>query len=229
MCRDALSLHEAERAGLSEVNRKRGLIGGSGHTRRKMGIPCSEFDTFLFLDPLSTPDDRESLNSYLAHDRIELEIGPGRGKFISDTAYNRPDTRFIAIETRTKYCHLVLKKLENASVKNARLIQGDIRELLPELFALDSLDIVYLLFPDPWWKKRHGKRRVATPEFLDLVVSRLKPGGLIVFRSDVLPYVERMQEILEAQVDLAVGGELPDGVAMTHREGKCNEFGIPTW
>ena len=117
---------------------------------------------------------------------IYLEIGCGKGSFICENAKRHPENNYYAIE---KVRDVMVIALERAAAyegdieKNLRFIIGD-AETLPEYFAPDSVDVIFLNFSDPWPKKGHAKRRLTYRTKLDIYKSILKDGGEIRFKSD---------------------------------------------
>jgi len=220
--------------------RKRGLLGGSGQVWLELGLDRVSFDSQSFLDPVASEEDRAALASFLEHPLVEVEVGCGRGHFIEDMAREHPDRHFLVIEARARFARMALKRLDrlmaagtvsvpvDSQASNVRVVVGDARELLSELVPKGRLSALYLLFPDPWWKKKHEKKRVASVEFFSVVRDRLKPEGLFIFRSDVEAYVERFDGFVGEVAGLCPG-VLGAGAAMSHRQKKCIELNIPTW
>src|SRR6185436_9576326 len=116
---------------------------------------------------------------------LELEIGCGAGGFAVEYARRNPTCRFIAFEWRKKYAREVAHRAQKHGVTNLIIIEGDARLEVPRLFAPASLACVHLQFPDPWWKRKHGKRAILTPQFTQLLFSLLQPGGRFDLRTDV--------------------------------------------
>ncbi|HUJ27125.1 MAG TPA: tRNA (guanosine(46)-N7)-methyltransferase TrmB [Myxococcales bacterium] len=130
---------------------------------------------------------------------IEVEVGPGHGGFALDHATKHPDRLLVVIETRRSDCELIRMRADKRGLANLHVVQGDARLLLPRMFRDGQLWAVHVQFPDPWWKKRHHKRRMVDVEFAQLMRRLLRPGGLIDFRTDVPAYFrEALQTWLEA-------------------------------
>ena len=117
---------------------------------------------------------------------IRLEIGCGKGDFVKGMAENNPDVNFIAVEKATDIIVLALEKINNAKLNNVRFINCD-AELLPEYFNREMFDTIYINFCDPWPKKRHAKRRLTSPYFLELFKKILTSDGSIHFKTDNRP------------------------------------------
>ena len=130
---------------------------------------------------------------------LELEIGPGRGAFALDHARLHPEVDLVLIETRRSDCELIRSRAERRRLGNLLVLQGDAKLLLPRLFRPASLAAVHVQFPDPWWKKRHHKRRMIDVDFAAQMRALLAPGGLVDFRTDVPAYArEAAQTWIEA-------------------------------
>jgi tRNA (guanine-N7-)-methyltransferase len=127
-----------------------------------------------------------------------LEIGFGNGEHLLERALAQPEQDFLGVEVhRPGIGHLLLAAAK-AEVANLRIIAHDAVEVLQEQIAPGSLAEVQLLFPDPWPKKRHHKRRIVQHDFVALVASRLIPGGRLHVATDWEPYAEEMLPVLNA-------------------------------
>ena len=130
---------------------------------------------------------------------LELEIGPGRGAFALDHAERHPELDLIVIETRRSDCELIRSRAAKRGLRNLMVLHGDARLLVPRLFPPGSLAAVHLQFPDPWWKRRHHKRRMLDADFGHQTRALLATGGIVDFRTDVPAYArEGEQTWLEA-------------------------------
>ncbi len=108
------------------------------------------------------------------------------------------DRDFLGIEVHRSGVGRVLLAVEEQRLANVRVICHDAVEVLEQQIPLQSLEEVLLLFPDPWPKKRHHKRRLVQSPFIELVVARLRPSGLFRLATDWQPYAEHMLEVLSA-------------------------------
>jgi tRNA (guanine-N7-)-methyltransferase len=127
-----------------------------------------------------------------------LEIGFGNGEHLAALATAHPDRDFFGIEVhRPGVGHLFMLAAAN-NLSNVRASTHDAVEVLREQIAAESLDEVLVLFPDPWHKKRHHKRRLIQPPFIELVASRLRPGGVLKLATDWEEYALQMLEVLSA-------------------------------
>lgn len=119
-----------------------------------------------------------------------LEIGPGRGDLLMKLAEDLPEQRFVAIEIGKKRHYRLIKRIEKRNLHNIQLICGDARIALPRYFTSPTFRGVYLLFPDPWPKRRHEYHRLFREAFVRLLVSVMLPGADLYFATDVQWYAE---------------------------------------
>jgi len=122
-------------------------------------------------------------------ERVALEIGFGAGEHLVANALAYPDAGFIGVEPYLNGMATAVAAIHDQGLANIRLFDGDAARLLDWLPAT-SLEGVDLLYPDPWPKKRHWKRRFVSPDNLDRLARVLKPGGTFCFASDIESYVE---------------------------------------
>ena len=119
-----------------------------------------------------------------------------------------PETAFLAVEVHRPGVGKLCARLEENGSKNVRILQSDVFDVINVQLADSSLDGVHIFFPDPWPKKRHVKRRLITPDFLNLIYPKIKPGGFIHVATDWVPYAEFVMKSF-AQVPSFKGGEVP--------------------
>lgn len=130
---------------------------------------------------------------------LVLEIGFGMGDSLLAMAEAEPDKDFIGIEVHPPGVGRLINNAGKAEVKNLRVYMADAVDVLNDCIADGLLDRFQLYFPDPWHKKKHHKRRIVQPEFVRLICSKLKPGGLLHMATDWENYAEHMLEVLEAE------------------------------
>ncbi|SBT94272.1 tRNA (guanine-N(7)-)-methyltransferase [Streptomyces sp. DI166] len=144
---------------------------------------------------------------------VVLEIGFGMGEATAQMAAADPGTNVLAVDVHTPGQGNLLNLADHLGLDNVRVANGDAIILLREMLAPESLDGLRVYFPDPWPKKRHHKRRLIQPEFLDLVAPKLRPGAILHCATDWEPYAEQMLEVLTAHPDFentqADGGFAP--------------------
>lgn len=125
-----------------------------------------------------------------------IEIGFGNGETLVQQAVENPDVDFIGIEVHEPGVGHCLLKARDADIRNLRVIVHDAIDVLTYQVPPGSLARVNLYFPDPWPKKRHHKRRIVQPTFLNLVADRLEPGGKLNIATDWANYAEHIDEVL---------------------------------
>jgi tRNA (guanine-N7-)-methyltransferase len=115
----------------------------------------------------------------------ELEIGFGRGMFLLERAHAAPGSRILGLEIKRKWAYLVGERAQRLGLSNVRVFGADARDVLPRLTPEASLQRVFIHFPDPWWKKRHAKRRLRGPGTFEPLARLLRPGGELFIQTDV--------------------------------------------
>ena len=130
---------------------------------------------------------------------VVLEIGFGMGDSLLEMAKAEPEKNFIGIEVHPPGVGRLINTAGKDEVKNLRVYMADAVDVLNDCIADGSLDRFQLYFPDPWHKKKHHKRRIVQPEFVKLLCSKLKTGGLMHMATDWENYAEQMLEVLEAE------------------------------
>lgn len=133
---------------------------------------------------------------------LEVEIGSGKGLFVSAAASEDPAANYLGIEVVAKYARFAASRLAQRALPNARMIHGDGLRLFREFLADNSLRAVHVYFPDPWWKARHRKRRVMNGPLLKDVERTLQSGGTLHFWTDVEEYYQTSLEVIAAETTL---------------------------
>jgi tRNA (guanine-N7-)-methyltransferase len=131
-----------------------------------------------------------------------LEIGFGMGETTAAIAQLRPEDDFLAIEVHLPGVGALLKRIGELGLTNLRLIRHDAVEVLEHMIAGDSLDGIHIYFADPWYKKRHHKRRLIQEQFVELLASRIKSGGYLHLATDWHNYAEQMLLVLNREASL---------------------------
>jgi len=160
------------------------------------------------LDRLPRPWDAAALFGRCAP--LEVEVGTGKGLFLRNAAAARPDVDFLGVEVSQKYARFAAAALAKRQLSNAMVIVGDALRLFGELLPDDSLEAVHVYFPDPWWKKRHKKRRVMRESFLRDVARTLRPGGVFHFWTDVEEYFHASLQLLAEHTGLEGPLDVPE-------------------
>ncbi|WP_091506487.1 MULTISPECIES: tRNA (guanosine(46)-N7)-methyltransferase TrmB [Amycolatopsis] len=130
---------------------------------------------------------------------VLLEIGSGMGETTAQLAAAEPEVNYVAVEVYEAGLGQLMLRAEKLALRNLRLLHGDAVVLLNEHIAPESLSGVRIFFPDPWPKKRHHKRRLVQPPFIELVASRLAPGGILHLATDWAHYADQMLEVCSAE------------------------------
>lgn len=129
---------------------------------------------------------------------VVLEIGYGMGLSLVAMAQAAPETNFIGIEVHRPGVGSLLNEAEQADLKNIRTYCDDAVEVIRRCIPENSLSRIQIYFPDPWHKKRHNKRRLVQPGFIELLRPRLMAGGVIHLATDWEDYAEQMMEVMTA-------------------------------
>jgi tRNA (guanine-N7-)-methyltransferase len=163
-----------------------------------------------------------------------LEIGFGMGEATAHIAAGMPNTNFLCCEVHTPGVGALLKRIEEQSLTNIRILQHDAVEVIEQMLAPGSLDGIHIFFPDPWHKKKHNKRRLIQAPLIAKLAARLKPGGYLHCATDWQPYAEQILEVLSEEPILA--NISPDGYApkpdyrpLTKFENRGIKLGHGVW
>ncbi len=132
------------------------------------------------------------------HAPVTLEIGFGMGESLAAMAASAPEQDFIGVEVHRPGVGSLLHRVEEAGLTNVRAFCADAVEVLTRCLPDGSLARVCLFFPDPWHKKRHNKRRLVQPSFVELVRRKLMPGGVFHLATDWEDYAAQMLAVLSA-------------------------------
>lgn len=130
--------------------------------------------------------------------RFVFEIGCGNGHFLNAYAAAHPDQLCLGIDLRLERIKKAQRKRDRAGLRNLYFIRCEARDFLHELPAGAGLIDTYMLFPDPWPKKRHHKNRLIRTEFLDELAARAGQGSRLFFRTDYKPYYDEAVETIAA-------------------------------
>src|SRR5579871_3969163 len=158
---------------------------------------------------------------------VEVEVGFGKGLFLLNSALRFPEVNFFGIEIMRKYQLFTATRMAVRNLTNVRLACADARNFLRTRVPAESVAAIHVYFPDPWWKKRHHKRRVFTADFVESCTRALRPGGQLHVATDVPEYFAVMTELCSAQPRLE---HLPppildDEDVATNFERKAKEAG----
>ena len=165
---------------------------------------------------------------------IRIEIGMGKGKFITTLAQENPDINYIGIEKYSSVLIRAIEKCEDLEVPNLRFIRME-AEYICDVFEKREIDRIYLNFSDPWPKDRHAKRRLTSKQFFERYDVILKKDGIVEFKTDNdLLFQFSLEQVPEAGWELVAqtwdlhnDEELVKGNVMTEYESKFSAMGNP--
>lgn len=128
---------------------------------------------------------------------MKLEIGFGNGSFIIDMAMREPRTNFIGLDMYHKGIRKTITRAEKRLIENIHIVYGDARHRTQSAFQNETLEAIYINFPDPWPKKRHIKRRLITANFVEILSNKLISSGELRIATDCETYARDMLTFLE--------------------------------
>lgn len=143
---------------------------------------------FKTLDQLPRP---WSVQELFGRDALlEVEVGSGKGLFLRTAAAARPEVNFLGVEIAPRYARFAAAGLAKRGLANAMIVVGDAAELFGDLLPDAALAAIHVYFPDPWWKRRHKRRRVLRETIVHDFERTLQPGGSLHFWTDVEEYFQ---------------------------------------
>lgn len=128
---------------------------------------------------------------------VELDVGCGRGMFLFNASVTQSDRNFLGVELDFHEGRRGAKRLVKRNQPNARVLGGDANFVLERMIRPASVAAVHVYFPDPWWKRKHRRRRLFTDLFADRVARVLAPAGLLHLWTDVADYFEIVEALLD--------------------------------
>ena len=153
--------------------------------------------------------------------KMIMEVGFGMGEATAIMATQSPQNAYLAVDLHPPGIGKLLSRIQEQGITNIKVIEDDVHVVLPYMIENESLDGVHLYFPDPWPKTKHHKRRIVTPAFLELIASKLKPGGYFHLATDWYPYAEAMQIVFSTSSQFSGGViDKPDWRPVTRFEGQ---------
>lgn len=164
---------------------------------------------------------------------IYIEVGMGKGRFITDLAIQNPDINYIGIEKYSSVLIRAIEKCKELDLDNLVFIRMD-AENICDVFAPDEIDKIYLNFSDPWPKDRHAKRRLTSKEFFARYDKILKHEGVVEFKTDNRPLFDfSLEQVPEAGWEITAhtfdlhNSPMNKGNVMTEYEEKFSSMGNP--
>jgi tRNA (guanine-N7-)-methyltransferase len=158
---------------------------------------------------------------------VEIEVGFGKGRFLLESAQARPGINFLGIEIERKYAMETAARVARRSLGNVRVTCTEALWFFRTYVPGRSVAAVHVYFPDPWWKRKHKKRKLFTDEFARETARILRPDGVLHFATDVAEYFDETLAMLRAQglfVESPGGEEV---VIATNFEAKYRQEGRP--
>jgi len=175
--------------------------------RRAKRLPLDELAPYLLQPP--EPPVRLNWQQVFSNGRpVELEVGFGKGLFLLNACQACPEVNFLGIEILRKYQLYAATRFAKRELKNVRLVKADAREFLRDYVSDESFQATHVYFPDPWWKKRHLKRRLFTADFGVQCERTLQRRGRLYVITDVDDYFAVITELLQQHTRLKL---LPPG------------------
>ena len=129
---------------------------------------------------------------------VAVEIGFGMGDSLFQMCVSQPDQDFIGIEVHSPGAGRLMNLAAEAGLRNLKIYLADASDVLRECIPAASIDRFQIYFPDPWPKKKHHKRRLIQPKFIESLTPALKAGGLLHMATDWQAYAEHMQEVMDS-------------------------------
>jgi tRNA (guanine-N7-)-methyltransferase len=166
---------------------------------------------------------------------LEVEVGSGKGMFLQSAAAGTPEHNFLGTEISRKYAAFCASRLARQSLPNAVMVRCDAQRLFTEHLTDASIAAVHVYFPDPWWKKRHHKRRIMNETFIQHIARTLSPGGSLHFWTDVKDYFDSSLELIAQHTQLVGPLSVPERAAehdldfRTHFERRMRLFNEPVY
>jgi tRNA (guanine-N7-)-methyltransferase len=158
---------------------------------------------------------------------LHVDLGCGDGSFLCELAPQLPEKNFLGIERLSRRVEKARRKSE--TINNVRVLRAEISHALRYLLPENSVETFYLLFPDPWPKRRHQRRRIFTRDFLDYVAAALQKGGLLHAMTDQLDYFQQIEQLRQAhpQFEIVDVDDVP--LQSTKFERRFCEKGAPIY
>ncbi len=155
---------------------------------------------------------------------VAIEIGPGLGEFLEVIASREPGWNFFAVEQSRTRARAVQARIDRAQLGNARVLAAP-AECVLAILPDQSVDRFYIQFPDPWWKRRHKRRRLMTAELVAELTRVLRTGSIVEFITDVQEYFTVAHAVLAAEPGLEEVPTNPELVTATSFSRKADQRG----
>lgn len=167
-------------------------------------------DLFPYFRTVADLPESFSWTEFFGKDRpVELDIGCGRGLFLVNAATAHPERNWLGIELDYTEGRRTAKRLQKRDMDHARVIGGDAKEFLRKFAPPHSVSAAHVYFPDPWWKRKHKKRRLFNEEFPHLLAGVIQPGGLLHSWTDVEEYFGVISALMNHHQEFAAEAVQP--------------------
>ena len=166
---------------------------------------------------------------------VELDIGCGRGMFLFNSAVANPDVNYLGLEIDYREGRRAASRLLKRELPNARVIGGDCKVVLSGMVKKHSVRAAHVYYPDPWWKKRHHKRRLFTQEFADLLAEIVEYDGQVHSWSDVADLFDIIRDLMDGHSQFSTQTPPPlnqpehDLDYQTSFDRKKRQMGLPVF
>ena len=170
--------------------------------RKPARLPLEALAPYLFSPPSSGEEGIDWPTVFDNEHPVEIEVGCGKGLFLVTAAQAHPETNYLGIEVLRALQLYTATRVAKRQLANVRVACTDARRFIHDRVPSGSVAAIHVYFPDPWWKKRHHKRRVWTPAFTADCIRVLHPSGKLQVATDVPAYFEHIRELLNARPEL---------------------------
>jgi tRNA (guanine-N7-)-methyltransferase len=159
---------------------------------------------------------------------IEVDLGCGDGAYLAALAEQDPDRNFLGIERLLGRVRSACQKILHADLTNARILRVEIAYAVMHLFPTRSVEVFHLMFPDPWPKRRHSRRRVVTEDFLVSIHRALTPRGTLRIATDQTDYFREIERLAarSPQFTMTADQEAPGAVSTFEKRFRQGEIEI---
>ncbi len=163
--------------------------------RRTRRLPVEELTPYLWEPGAAAAGQIDWVAIFGNRHPVEIEVGSGKGLFILNAAQSCPGVNFFGIEIVRKYQLYTATRVAIRKLANVRMACADAKRIMRDRVPPNSVQAIHVYYPDPWWKKRHHKRRIFTPEFVDSCAKALVSGGQFHLATDVEEYFGLMTQL----------------------------------
>jgi tRNA (guanine-N7-)-methyltransferase len=166
---------------------------------------------------------------------VEIDVGSGRGMFLVSAGTEHPQRNYLGIELDYREGRRAARRLQRRRLENVRVLGADVHHVFDSYITPHSVAAIHVYFPDPWWKRKHRRRRVFTDQFADECARLLKPGGLLHSWTDVEEYFGVISALMDHHPlfgKLATPAERPPANDLDYRtsfERRKRKAGLPIW